>query len=562
MKDYKIGGETMYPPYARSYGAGIIAMLLLVFIPGPAGAESSEVSLSGTVKDGAGKAVAQARVRLSDGVRFFAAITDENGRYEMHVPTGRYSASATYPGEEQKREGLPTLPNWNVRGLDVREQPMRLDFPPADGETVELVLTDPTGRFVSGLELLITSVNTDTDAPRAATRWAVRCSRAFEDASQRCYRVRGMPAGQYSLSLLVNKGYSFAPFHASQLVFDVPVTNTGIVRVEVPLTSPSIPLTGSVENVTGQPVSGGKVFVGTNADGMRSVEGHPFSTVSTRADGSFATEALAPSRYWIAGEVPGTHTLREQAEDGSGNRRGGPLYVYATQTIRSGDPPAPVRLTLPKAEPAALGSLTARVMAGPNGVPVRGARVMLLQGPGHLFMGETIYPSALEIDGKRLSDEGPGYGPAPIVRQTDEQGRFTIGSLPAGEYAFLITASTPGWAGKYLRVSLRDGERLNLDVALPSIANGGRLSGAIKGLDTQRLRPLGFLVYVISRTTGAATVAPVGTDGRFDGGILPAGEYELMVVEVGPLMPVKITDGSSVTITDGQKSEVSLVLEE
>ena len=70
MKDYKIGGETMYPPYTRSYGAGIIAMLLLVFIPGPAGAESSEVSISGTVKDGAGNAVAQARVRLSDGVRF------------------------------------------------------------------------------------------------------------------------------------------------------------------------------------------------------------------------------------------------------------------------------------------------------------------------------------------------------------------------------------------------------------------------------------------------------------------------------------------------------------
>ena len=52
----------------------------------------------------------------------------------------------------------------------MREQPMRLDFPPADGETVELALTDPTGRFVSGLELLITSVNTDTDAQRAATR--------------------------------------------------------------------------------------------------------------------------------------------------------------------------------------------------------------------------------------------------------------------------------------------------------------------------------------------------------------------------------------------------------
>lgn len=552
----------MYTPSARGVGTGLVAVLLFAFVPCPAGAETSEVSVSGVVKDGAGKAVAQARVRLSDGVRFFAAMTDESGRYEMRVPTGRYNASATYPGEEQRREGLPALPHWNVRGLDVREQPMRLDFPPADGETVELALTDPTGRFVSGLELLIASVNAGTDAPRAATRWAIRCSRAFEDASQGCYRVRGMPAGQYSLSLLVNKGHSFAPFHASQLVFDVPVTNTSIVRVEVPLTSPSVTLTGAVQNAAGQPVSGTRVVVGTNADGMRSVEGYPFSTVSTRADGSFATEALAPSRYWIAGEIPGTKELREEGEDGSGNRRGGPLYIYATQTISSGDRPAPIRLTLPKAEPAALGSLTARVTAGPNGAPVRGARVTLLRGPGHLFMGETVYPSALEIDGKRLSDEGPGYGPAPIVRQTDEQGRFTVGALPAGEYEFVITASTPGWAGKYLSVSLREGERLNLDVALPSIANGGRLSGVIKGLSEQRLRPLGFLVYAVSRATGAAAAAPIDADGRFDGGILPAGEYALMVVEVGPLMPVKITDGSKVTIAEGQKSEVSLTLGE
>lgn len=552
----------MYTPNAQAMGAGLVAVLLLAFVPCPAGAESSVVLVSGVVKDGAGKAVAQARVRLSDGVRFFATITDASGRYEMRVPTGRYNASATYPGEEQKREGLLALPHWNVRGVDVREQPMRLDFPPADGGTVELALTDPTGRFVSGLELLIASVNTDTYTSRAATRWVVRCSRAFEDTTQGCYRVRGIPAGQYSLSLLVNKGHSFAPFHASQLVFDVPATNTGIVRVEVPLTIPSVTLTGAVQNAAGQPVSGTKVVVGTNADGMRSVEGYPFFTLSTRADGSFTTEALAPSRYWLAGEIPGTKELREQGEDGSGNRRGGPLYIYATQTIRPGNHPVPIRLTLPKAEPAAVGSLTARVTAGPNGAPVRGARVTLLRGPGPLFLGETIYPSALEIDGKRLSDEGSGYGPAPIVRQTDDQGHFTVGALPAGEYEFVITASTPGWAGKHLSVSLREGERLNLDVALPSIASGGWLSGAIKGLSQQRLRPLGFLVYAISRVTGAAAVAPVDTNGRFDGGILPAGEYALMLVEVGPLMPVKITDGSKVTITEGQKSEVSLTLGE
>lgn len=131
---------------------------------------------------------------------------------------------------------------------------------------------------------------------------------------------------------------------------------------------------------------------------------------------------------------------------------------------------------------------------------------------------------------------------------SDPDGFFVIEKVPEGDMD--LTASGRGFTKVTLRgIAVREGEASEVTIELPP---GGAIHGAVVGARSQN-----WGVVASLRGSDFSTSAPVGSSGRFQLSGLPAGEYDIKIVEFHPGDRRILTSGRAV-VREDQVTEVDL----
>jgi hypothetical protein len=310
--------------------------------------------------------------------------------------------------------------------------------------------------------------------------------------------ARSLSNGSFTLrtaskSLCV--GARKAGFRASPVV-DIEARENATVEIELVLTSGAAALAGRVLS-EGAPLAGAAIVVGSarhatidrDAAGRFRFEASALEARSA-ADGSFAIEGLAP----------GTHEVRVRAV--------GHAAWLATRELALGE-----RATL-EIELAPEAVLAGRVV-GTAGEPLAGARIL----SGH-ERHRILHRARL------------------FVAQSDAQGFFRIGELPAGERSFEIEVQ--GFAPQRASFVLRSGTTTPWN---PILGEGAALRGRV--VDEHDAALVGWQVHLHRSAKGDAAISQsIETDesGRFVFAGLGDADHQLQIFDPAarPLHPALV----------------------
>lgn len=322
---------------------------------------STGARISGTVRDGSGAISPTSHVTAVGPGELTEAEADSSGRYAIeHLSPGTYQIIASYDRGEASAFKTISL---------------------GAGDDVAVDLTVGGAYFVSGK---ISSAGRPVENAQVilvreeASESAAAGGESGKDGS---YRVKGLPAGSYTLAVSYKVGNARAAYRQP-----MPIVIAGNVA-DHDITLPTGAITGTVLDAQGRPVKEAwvqKVKEGTE----QSPDPFPISTtaglssVKTDQGGKFAFLSLGEGSYTIKAQKSAAGVARESV------------------TLSGNDSRADITLTL---KPGS--SLTLRLLSAQTKQPIERAAVRLSGKNGVLFKNEMLRPRKGEIS---ISDLMPG----------------------------------------------------------------------------------------------------------------------------------------------------------
>ena len=494
-------------------------------------------AVAGRVATGEGKPAANVPVLLTvadyNAKLIARTATDAEGRYRIaNVPAGRYRVRALAPAftsPEERAGGDVYTPGRNVN-VGANETVENIDLTLVRGGVITGRVTNAEGKPVAAEPVSVTEG--DQDPRRRRSAWVMPDSE-FETDDRGVYRVYGVPAGRYVVSVgqEVNNNSVHvggrAPLYAR--TFHPNATDAAQAKVvevfaggearDVDIVVADAPKTyaarGRIVDEAGKPVVGVTYWWAPMNGDQKSVGAMGSEGLPTNADGEFVVRNLLPGRYAVLAEDAG----------GVGVVPLGNNYSDIT-LFEVGD--ADVSGLVVKIHPGASVSGTVAL----EGASDRATFEKLMQ----LLVSAEVRPAAGE------------ESPAPVFKEgrINAEGRFRVEGLRAGRLKlnlwnrglrspFTLLGVQRGGADAAAGFDLSAGEQV-ADVRLRVGYGVSILRGQIEIRDGGQpaALPPGATLDVNARRVGS--VAAIGTmpievdsRGRFVLEGLMGGEYELSV---------------------------------
>jgi protocatechuate 3,4-dioxygenase beta subunit len=477
------------------------------------------------------------------------ATTDYEGRYRLsNVPAGRYSVVAFAPAFVGPTDGMYGEPGKNVT-IAEGETVEKIDFALTRGGVI-------TGRVTDSEGAPVISERVQLNQQGGQNRWNNFSSFnpfMFETDDRGIYRIYGIPAGRYTVSIgdageggtirfgFGGRGYYKRTFHpnvteeAKATIIELAEGGEAAsVDITVGAKSKSFMATGRVVDENGKPVVG--VRIGNSAlmkDGNR-MGGFGYGTLSD-TNGGFRLDGLLPGRYaafvWGEGEIEGyTDTVTFEVTDG--NVSGLELKMRRGSSI---------------------------------------AGVVVVEGTTDRAVLARLSQLSLAAN---VESEGP-VAPSFSNVKLSPDGSFRITGLRPGK-ARLYLASYPPIPGFTIARIERDGvAQREIELGQGAQVTGIRVvieygTGTVRGVVKIENGPLpeNARMLVAARRRGEATMGPanrgaqVDSRGRFFLEGMATGEYELTLqtlIPGGQRRPPPIKQ--NVTVTNGVEAEVTFTFD-
>jgi len=460
-----------------------------------------------------GKPIRKATVRITaiEGRAPDSVITDNDGRFEFtNVGAGSYTVTASSPGYVTWSYGqIQTLPRGKPIELGANTAIERINFTLARGGVIIGAVTDEFGDYLIGSTVLALREEYIRGRRELVS---VGPSSTTNDIGE--FRIFGLPAGDYAVSVSPRIVFGGEPGTANTTY--PPTYYPGTIdpgaaqRVRVALgqtSSIAIAMTparsarvsGTVFDVSGQPMKGGYVNVNTSAGVFGIGAGQ------VRPDGTFAITGVPPGQFEL---IAGSSSVGPD---------GHPQVARGFVTV-SGD------------------DVTGVSLAAASWVDLAGRVVV------DRTLGDTPLPSGSRIVQQRLGIRDPlaSYGGnAPVGRD----GRFET-SAPAGAVFVTIAGLPKDWRVKAVFLNGVDVADTGFDL---------RAGGAVHGLEVEitnrgpfiggrvvndrgdAVKQYAVVVFPIDRDKRAwnsryLAAAQPGDEGRFRIS-LPAGDYYAVAVD-------------------------------
>jgi len=304
------------------------------------------------------------------------------------------------------------------------------------------------------------------------------------------YSVAGIPTGQYRVQARATGYISEWYQDTTNYWLATPVLVTA--PDDTPNIDFSLDIGGSIsgrviDSVTGQPISGAKVYACDYYTGLG------YSGPLTNEQGYYIINDLPDGEYRVQAEASGH--AREWYQD---------TYDLGEATIVSVAAPNDTSGIDFDLEPE--GSISGQAIDGATGLPISGAYV-------------NVY------------DYSVGY----LLRsqQTRSDGTYTVEGLPTGVYRVEIF-NAPGYINEYYQNTYLYSEATPVPVTAPgdtpsinfSLELGGSISGYVYEADGTTPIP-GIVLHAISCNTALASTS-TGSDGHYVLGSLPSGSYSVL----------------------------------
>lgn len=281
-------------------------------------------SVAGRVTLGDGKPAANVGVALmpadqnSDRKAAGRASTDADGRYRItNVPAGRYRVLTLAPSffSPEERAGNSFFNPGKVVTVGANETAEGIDLTLVRGGVITGRVTSVEGKAVVAER--VTVVSADPSSPRSGAGSWVVSPYEFETDDRGVYRVYGVPAGRYLVSVGQDRdggtitvgpaGAQYArTFHpnaaeaAQAKIVEVTAggetQNVDIALAEAPK---SYQATGKIVDDTGAPVAGVGYGHGSVRADAKSVGAWGSDGSLTTAEGEFVVRNLMPGRYAV-----------------------------------------------------------------------------------------------------------------------------------------------------------------------------------------------------------------------------------------------------------------------
>lgn len=290
---------------------------------------SNAGAVVGRVMTGDGKPAASVAVLLAvadyNAREIARTKTDAEGRYRIaNVPAGRYRVRALAPAftspEERAGRGDIYTPGKNVN-VGANETVEGVDLTLVRGGVITGRVTNSEGKPVVAEQVSVTEG--DQDLRRRRSAWVMPYFQ-FETDDRGVYRVYGVPAGRYvvsvgqdvdndSVSVGVRAPVYARTFHpnatdaAQAKVVEVSLggetANVDIVAADAPKTYAA---RGKIVDGAGKPVAGVTYWWGPMNGDRKTVGAAGSENLPTNADGEFVVTKLLPGRYAVyAGDAGG-----------------------------------------------------------------------------------------------------------------------------------------------------------------------------------------------------------------------------------------------------------------
>jgi hypothetical protein len=254
--------------------------------------------------------------------------TDAEGRYRIaNVPAGRYRVRALAPAftsPEERAGGGVYTPGKNVN-VGANETVEGVDLTLVRGGVITGRVTNSEGKPVVAEQVSVTEG--DQDPRRRRSGWVMPYYE-FETDDRGVYRVYGVPAGRYVVSVgqdvdndSVNVGgrapvyaRTFHPNATDAAQAKVVEVSAGAEAQNVDIVIADAPKTyaarGRVMDEAGKPVAGVTYWWGPMNGDRKTVGASGSEGLPTNADGEFVVTKLLPGRYAVfAGDAGGTNTI-------------------------------------------------------------------------------------------------------------------------------------------------------------------------------------------------------------------------------------------------------------
>ncbi len=575
-------------------------------------------SVSGVVvMAGAGQPARKTRVTLS-GVELRggrSTTTDDQGRFSFTaLPAGRYTLNANKPGHlsvsyGQRRPGL--------QGTQIQL---------SDGQKFEAQLQIPRAGVITGT-VLDENGEATPNTPVRALRYVMQGGRRTLQSTgsgstddRGVYRMFGLQPGEYVVCATprnnaigegermqvemqavrqeleaaarsteadvralqtrlasmqaaaaqqpeqeATAGYAAVCYPGTtQATSATPVpVGIGEERVSIDFQLQLVPMArveGTVINSTGAQLQGLQVML---ADPNQNTPGIG-QNMNARPD--------AEGRFRINGVAPGQYRLTARAQVGGGPQRGGGRGAFEMNNGRGG---GPQNQQTQRAEPLTVWGSADLVVDGRNVSNVMLALQNGMSVSGQLtFEGTATPPADLTRMRISLASTEPGPMSANAAARLDANGRFTIASVPPGQYR-VTAGGAPSWFVESAMIGGQDALDFPFEVkpnqnlsglAITMTDRQSEISGSV--LDDKNQPALNYTIvifpadsrYWTGTTRRIQTIRP-GTDGRYTSRNLPPGDYKIgTVLEIEPGAAgdpqfLQQLDSSAlrVTITAGEK---------
>lgn len=420
--------------------------------------------LEGTVRDGRGNPVPEARVMVQGERGGDVAPVDAEGRYEVaDLEPGPVQVQATLRGGPSARGALEIRPGRN-----------RLDLTLSEGSEVSGRIVDAQGAPVPGASLSL------RPAPREGQMVFMGENQAVSSADG-SFVLQGVSDGEYAL--------------------------TGSRRGFAPATLPGI-------QVAGAPVAGLELRLGPGAvirGGLLGLDPAVLSQVEVTAywdggtfrqgvvepSGSYRIEDVAPGTWHLMARVSSSDVVGAQVEVGPGEQEvvrdlEFPAGFTLTGRVLLDRKPLPRAQVLVvgrgegasiggnretahdgtfRAERLAAGTYTLQVMlstgvAHVETLEIGGDRDLTIEIATGAVEGRLLSPEGLPVAGAfvSLSTEEPGLMFRMPGASSDDQGAFALPTVPAGTYK--LTVKAEGFAPAESRVVVTPGGTVHVDLLL------------------------------------------------------------------------------------------------
>jgi protocatechuate 3,4-dioxygenase beta subunit len=476
------------------------------------------------------------------------ATTDYEGRYRLsNIPAGRYSVVAIAPAFVGPTDGMYGEPGKTVT-ISEGETVEKIDFALTRGGVITGRVTDSEGTPVIGERVQL-------NQQQGQNRWNNFSSFnpfMFETDDRGIYRIYGIPAGRYIVSIgdageggtirfgFGGRGYYKRTFHpnvteeAKATVIELAEGGEASgVDIIVGAKSKSFVATGRVVNENGKPVVG--VRIGSSSllkDGNR-MGGFGYGTLSD-TNGGFRLDGLLPGRYaafvWGDDEIEGyTDTVTFEVTDG--NVSGLELKMRRGSSI---------------------------------------AGVVVMEGTTDRAVLAKLTQLSLAANVETEGLVPPTYANVKIA----PDGSFRIAGLRPGKARiFLAYPLTPGFT--IARIEREGVTQRTIELGPGAQVTGVRVvieygTGAVRGvvkIENGSL-PENARMFVSARRRGDAATGPasrgaqVDSRGRFLLEGMATGEYELTLQTVIPGVQRRFpATKQNVTVTNGVEAEVTFTFD-